>query len=484
MSTYKLINGDCIDEMKKMDANSIDSIVTDPPYEIGFMNKGWDNTGIAYNKDVWKQALRVLKPGGHMLAFSSTRTYHRMVCAIEDSGFEIRDQLAWIYGSGFPKSQNVGKMIDKKAGAKRKIVGNLSGGGAYSKGSSNVGIGQLVKSADGNHKDGRKTAPTRGEYFGKITEPSTELAKKYDGWGTALKPAQEPIVLARKPLSEKTVAANVIKHTTGAINIDGCRVGNETIRTQYVETSKDMHFRYDGKGQKQTGEYKDNVGRFPANIIHDGSAEVLHLFPDSNGSGGTVPNVKITGYGDGIGTGKAEYFGGERTKVNSGNGSAARFFYCAKANKQDRNDGCEEITAESITNSKGNGLGRVCNICSASILKPCDCENNSWILPVTNKNNHPTVKPTALMMYLIKLITPVGGTVLDPFNGSGSTGKAAMLCKDYNYIGIDLSADYIKISKARIIDALLQNKEADIDTHNIDDDFYTESLEDNNFFIE
>ena len=432
MSTYKLINGDCIDEMKKMDANSIDSIVTDPPYEIGFMNKGWDNTGIAYNKDVWKQALRVLKPGGHMLAFSSTRTYHRMVCAIEDSGFEIRDQLAWIYGSGFPKSQNVGKMIDKKAGAKRKVVGK-----------SNINIYKDNK----NHKFYSDDDGNPEYEKADITEPSTELAKKYDGWGTALKPAQEPIVLARKPLSEKTVAANVIKHTTGAINIDGCRVGNETIRTQYVETSKDMHFRYDGKGQKQTGEYKDNVGRFPANIIHDGSAEVLHLFPDSSGS-------------------------------------AARFFYCAKANKQDRNDGCEEITAKSITNSKGNGLGRVCNICSASILKPCDCENNSWILPVTNKNNHPTVKPTALMMYLIKLITPVGGTVLDPFNGSGSTGKAAMLCKDYNYIGIDLSADYIKISKARIIDALLQNKEHAEAANNIDDDFYTESLEDNNFFIE
>jgi site-specific DNA-methyltransferase (adenine-specific) len=360
MSTYKLINGDCIEEMKKMLDNSIDSIVTDPPYEIGFMGKGWDNTGIAYNKKMWAEALRVLKPGGHMLAFSSTRTYHRMVCAIEDSGFEIRDQLAWIYGSGFPKSQNVGKMIDKKKG-------------------------------------------------------KAEDAKKYQGYGTALKPAQEPIVLARKPLSEKTVAANVIKHGTGAINIDGCRVatgtndipstGNRTATFGTQETISGG----DGSG----GYIANDKGRWPANIIHDGSEEVLHLFPDSNGSGGSVPNVKITGYGDGIGTGKAEYFGGERTKVNSGSGSAARFFYCAKANKQDRSNG----------------------------------------------NNHPTIKPTMLMQYLIKLITPVGGTVLDPFNGSGSTGKAAMLLQQYNYIGIDLSAEYIKISKARIIDALLQNKE-------------------------
>jgi site-specific DNA-methyltransferase (adenine-specific) len=183
------------------------------------------------------------------------------------------------------------------------------------------------------------------------------------------------------------------------------------------------------------------------------------LFPDSNGSGGSVPNVKITGYGDGIGTGKAEYFGGERTKVNSGKGSAARFFYCAKANKHDRDEGCEELDAKSITNAKGNGLGRVCNVCSASILKPCECKNNSWILPATNKNNHPTVKPTALMMYLIKLITPIGGTVLDPFNGSGSTGKAAIL-QQYNYIGIDLSPEYINISKARI-DAAIKDKDKD-----------------------
>ena len=371
MSTYKLINGDCIEEMKKMDANSIDSIVTDPPYEIGFMGKGWDNTGIAYNKTMWAEALRVLKPGGHMLAFSSTRTYHRMVCAIEDAGFEIRDQLAWIYGSGFPKSQNVGKMIDKKAG-------------------------------------------------------KTKDAQKYDGWGTALKPAQEPIVLARKPLSEKTVAANVIKHGTGAIDIDNSRVGNE-IRTTPVSSddNRDDKTMFGMNAKIHHKREETSKGRWPANIIHDGSAEVLELFPDSNGSG-----------------------------------SAARFFYCAKANKQDRNDGCEEITAKSITNAKGNGLGRVCNICSASILKPCECENNSWILPVTNKNNHPTVKPTALMQYLIKLITPIGGTVLDPFNGSGSTGKAAMLLKQY-YIGIDTSPEYIEISKARIDAAILKHKEPD-----------------------
>jgi site-specific DNA-methyltransferase (adenine-specific) len=382
--TYKLINGDCIAEMKKMDANSIDSIVTDPPYEIGFMNKGWDNTGIAYNKKMWAEALRVLKPGGHMLAFSSTRTYHRMVCAIEDSGFEIRDQLAWIYGSGFPKSQNVGKKV-----------------------------------------------------------------KEYDGWGTALKPAQEPIVLARKPLSEKTVAANVTKYGTGAIDIDASRVATGT----------------DGKG------------RWPANIIHDGSEEVLELFPEAgNGWKKNYGEKDYKGKQYKGGTfGGGGYLGGS---TYNDTGSAARFFYCAKANKQDRDSGCEKLDAKSITNSKGNGLGRVCNICSASILKPCDCENNSWILPATNKNNHPTVKPTALMQYLVRMITPVDGTVLDPFNGSGSTGKAAMLLKKYNYIGIDLSADYISISKARIENAL--NTTGKI----IEDTAIDTEEEETNFFIE
>lgn len=411
MTTYKLINGDCIEEMKKMDANSIDSIVTDPPYEIGFMGKGWDNTGIAYNKDVWKQALRVLKPGGHMLAFSSTRTYHRMVCAIEDSGFEIRDQLAWIYGSGFPKSQNVGKKV-----------------------------------------------------------------KEYEGWGTALKPAQEPIVLARKPISESTIAKNVIKYGTGAIDIDNSRIatgtddipsaGNRTATFGTQETISGG----DGSG----GYIANNKGRFPANIIHDGSAEVLELFPD-NVKGGTWAKTKGMRAFNNEGKDTEAIITGTDKSV----GSAARFFYCAKANKQDRNDGCEEITAKSITNAKGNGLGRVCNICSASILKPCECENNSWILPVTNKNNHPTVKPTMLMQYLVRMITPVGGTVLDPFNGSGSTGKAAMLLGKYNYVGIDLSSDYIAISKSRIEHAL-KNAGKDIKEDTTPDT----TEEETNFFIE
>ena len=458
MSTYKLINGDCIAEMKKMDANSIDSIVTDPPYEIGFMGKGWDNTGIAYNKDMWKQALRVLKPGGHMLAFSSTRTYHRMVCAIEDAGFEIRDQLAWIYGSGFPKSQNVGKMIDKKSGAKRKVIGTKK---KQDFRGANI-LGGLENTGYMNYE---------------VTEPSTELAKKYDGWGTALKPAQEPIVLARKPISESTIAKNVVKHGTGAIDIDNSRVATGTDdNLGRLNKLGDNGWKNSSGGVNNAYIRKEqglpSLGRWPANIIHDGSEEVLELFPDTKGA---VSNSKKSKTGNGP---AGIYCGTSELKEGyNDNGSAARFFYCAKANKQDRNDGCEEITAKSITNAKGNGLGRVCNICSASILKPCECENNSWILPVTNKNNHPTVKPTALMMYLIKLITPVGGTVLDPFNGSGSTGKAAMLLKQYNYIGIDLSAEYIKISKHRI--------EAAIGSTDTDKDKQSKEIEeDTQFFFD
>ena len=540
MSTYKLINGDCIEEMKKMDANSIDSIVTDPPYEIGFMGKKWDNTGIAYNKKMWAEALRVLKPGGHMLAFSSTRTYHRMVCAIEDSGFEIRDQLAWIYGSGFPKSQDVGKMIDKKAGAKRKVVAPSPN--------------RRLSHAKGNGIVKKQTSPNSETYC--ITEPSTEDAKKYDGWGTALKPAQEPIVLARKPLSEKTVAANVIKHTTGAINIDGCRVATETDEDLSRKPTPAKGWK---NSSKLNGSMNDDwkKGRWPANIIHDGSEEVLHLFPN-NVKGGTWATTKGMRAFNNDGKDTEATITGTDKSV----GSAARFFYCAKANKQDKNSGidkcvtstyitglCKEENMELVAllqkdifvsmvkwniDEYGKAITATCQkeclstiltkINKTTILQICDslmqsltkeytqnanCEMDNGISLVKNadntnilsktttkekmvylpdvksvvskmlskiskkeswqesKNSHTTVKPTALMMYLIKLVTPINGTVLDPFNGSGSTGKAAMLCKTYNYIGIDLSPEYITISKARIEDASIDNDIKQTDNENM-----------------
>lgn len=405
MSTFQLQRGDALDVLRDFPDNSIDSIVCDPPYGIQFMNRHWD-----YDlPDVvtWKECLRVLKPGGHLLAFAGTRTQHRMAVNIEDAGFEIRDMIAWVYGSGFPKSMDVSKAIDKSAGAVRKVVGR------------------------DERKAQKQTAAINTAAFGDftgssgdITQPATEAAEEWQGWGTALKPALEPITVARKPLQHKTVAANVLAHGTGAINIDACRVaiGDETISVPQSDPTK----RGKGAGEycvstRSVEKFQEasiartmELGRWPANLIHDGHENVVDLFPDSNGSGGSVPQVKITGYGDGVvGTGKSDYIGGERIKHNSGSGSAARFFYCAKANRKDRGE----------------------------------------------TNNHPTVKPTELMRYLCRLVTPAGGVVLDPFVGSGSTGKAAIL-EGFRFVGIDRDADengdsvgYLAIARARILQA-------------------------------
>jgi site-specific DNA-methyltransferase (adenine-specific) len=348
----KLLNGDCLEQMKQLPDNSVDSIVTDPPYGISFMAKKWDYD--VPKVEVWKEAMRVLKHGGHALIACGTRTQHRMVVNIEDAGFEIRDVVSWIYGSGFPKSLNISKAIDKAAGAEREVVGK-----------------RKVTSADLGQKSGWNSLDTSsGEY--NYTAPATDEAKQWDGWGTALKPACEFFTLCRKPLSEKTVAANVLKWGTGGINIDGCRVEGKP-RT----THKDGNFRTTSKDNRgglnsyelsvPLGEYPSATGRFPANLIHDGSQQVLELFPETN---------------------KA---------------SAARFFYCPKASKKDRDEG----------------------------------------------NNHPTVKPTALMQYLCRLITPTGGVVLDPYMGSGSTGKAAVK-EGFSFVGCELDEDYYKIATARI----------------------------------
>ena len=378
MISVQVLHGDCRNELELLPDNSIDSIVTDPPYELGFMGKSWDASGIAYDQRVWVQCLRVLKPGGHMLAFSGSRTYHRMACAIEDAGFQIRDQIMWVYGSGFPKSLNISKAIDKAAGAERE------NGKLKWKGGTQLGV---INDDSWKPKDVYES------------QPSTDEAKEWDGWGTALKPAHEPIVLARKPF-EGTVANNVLAYGTGGINIDGCRVGEGA--KKWV-TPRGGIWSTDPTAKS---ELVDNpLGRFPANFIHDGSEEVLELFPETN---------KPSGIASGATRGKLGTQGrfGSATGENMGEskfygdiGSAARFFYCAKANKKDRNEGAT--------------------------------------------NNHPTVKPTELMRYLVRLITPPNGTVLDPFAGSGSTGKAAVQ-EGFNFIGIEQSAEYVEIAKARI----------------------------------
>jgi len=417
---YRLVLGDCIEEMKKMDSNSIDCILTDPPYEIGFMNKSFDKTGIAYNVEMWKECLRILKPGGYLLSFGATRTYHRMACSIEDAGFEVRDCLMYLYGSGFPKSHNVGLGIDKH-------FGHSNRGRAIPSAS----IYQASDIEEKNKLTGNKVE----EYTGK-----TELGKKYSGYGTALKPAYEPIVMCRKPF-KGTVAKNVLEYGTGGINIDGCRVGEGSGNSKVVSYP-------DITGNNYNGEYKEKVqyevvdkGRFPANILHDGSDEVLEHFPDSKSTGKSFSKDDYDEKETSTPFKLGDLF------VRGDSGSAARFFYCSKASKKDRNEGCESLEEKSI-GDKGNGLGRVCETCGTSILKPCECPDRSFINPSV-KNNHPTVKPTSLMRYLVRLVCPEGGTVLDPFNGSGSTGKAAVL-EGFDYIGIEMNKDYIAISECRL----------------------------------
>ena len=340
--TYKLHLGDCLDVLATLPDNSVDSIVTDPPYGLSFMGKKWDYD--VPSVAIWEQCLRVLKPGGHLLAFAGTRTQHRMACRIEDAGFEIRDMIAWVYGSGFPKSLNVSKAIDKAAGAEREVVGKA--------------ISWNRPDSEAGHTARMNVSP--GEYD--VTAPATLEAQQWSGWGTALKPALEPITMARKPFLS-TVAANVIQYGTGAINVDGCRVGTET-RLNQSAGNKNLEHRTTVTPVSSHNETdgRECVGRWPANIIHDGSNEAA-------------------------------------LSLKSG----ARFFYTAKAGKVDRE----------------------------------------------SENNHPTVKPTMLMAHLCRLITQPGGTILDPFMGSGSTGKAATI-NGFRFIGIERDPEYHKISEARI----------------------------------
>jgi site-specific DNA-methyltransferase (adenine-specific) len=410
-----LRNGDCIEQMRQLPPNSVDSIVTDPPYELGFMGKSWDSTGIAYSVKMWDEALRVLKPGGHLLAFSGSRTYHRMAVAIEDAGFEIRDQIMWVYGSGFPKSMDVSKAIDKQAGVERQVVGTWKP----------QGTARLV---GGKNPDGIFTNPDNAELKGElpITTPTTDKAKQWEGWGTALKPAHEPIVLARKPLIG-TVATNVIIHGTGALNIDGSRVGTELMVNQPGSTNPRNSM---GDGWREDAQATTAVGRWPANFIHDGSDEVVELFPETK-TGSIKPyklNNASTIYGNGDGLQFDEITGSHIGDT----GSAARFFYCAKASKKDRNEGLDGFAEKRPDERSETGMG---TFTEKGVAK--------------QSNHHPTVKPTELMRYLVRMVTPPDGVVLDPFMGSGSTGKAAVL-ERFSFIGIDQSADYLEIATARI----------------------------------
>lgn len=385
-------NMDCLKGLKLLEDNSIDSIVTDPPYELGFMGKSWDSTGIAYNIEVWKECLRVLKHGGHLLAFGGTRTYHRMVCAIEDAGFEIRDQIQWIYGSGFPKSMDISKAIDKKLGAKREIVGEYKHPTA--KNGKRTGTKSPYQAED---------SPLDGSYS--ITTPSTDLAKQWEGWGTALKPANEPIVVARKPLSEKTVIENVLKWGTGGINIDDCRIEHsEPVKTTNRK-QRSASWNMDNCGFDSTNNTTASaspLGRFPANVILDEEAgEIL-----DEQTGILKSGLLKAGHPYGLGDGQNVYgklTGYTKQDTHGDSGGASRFFYCAKASKKERGEG----------------------------------------------NTHPTVKPLKLISYLITLVTPPNGICLDIFEGSG-THALACIENEFKYIGFEKDENYHKIALSRI----------------------------------
>lgn len=414
----KLYCGDCMEILREFDRNHFDACVTDPPYHLtsivkrfgqpnsapvklkkldgqggspfargarGFMGKQWDGGDIAFQAELWRQVFEVLKPGAHLVAFGGARTYHRMACAIEDAGFEIRDQIQWLYGSGFPKSHDVSKGIDRAAGAEREVIARGDP------------VKRMIPGADQNKAGWEKT--NGREYVPTETEAATEAAREWEGWGSALKPACEPIVLARKPLSEPTIAANVLKWGTGALNIDGCRVGafiNDIPpgTDRYNRANFEMGYRpspYGREGEASAERrYTENgstnfaatpgprggspSGRWPANVIHDGSQHVIEGFPtvgDSHppSNAGSIRENHI--YGADI---------APRT-FHPGfpdSGSAARFFYTAKADADER-------------------LG----------------------------SKHPTVKPVDLMQWLVRLVTRPGGTILDPFAGTGTTGAAA-----------------------------------------------------------
>lgn len=483
----RLLNGDCLVKLKELDENSVDSIVTDPPYELGFMGKGWDSSGIAFNVDVWKECLRVLKPGGHILAFGGTRTYHRMTVAIEDAGFEIRDCIAWMYGSGFPKSHNVGNAIDKLNGA-----GNR---------------GHAISSGNRFHPTTGEARPN-GEKLDKY-EARTEQGKGWEGWGTALKPAFEPVVMGRKPF-KGTVAQNVLENGVGGLNIDGCRVSYQSeadekssIPGSLNSNQKNSMF---GVGE---GHEHNTLGRFPANVILECTCD--KVIEGEKGeikySSGSRDNLDLThpwGYKDIQRTNYTDtgnihtdpncpcYIldqqSGTKTSIKRGSkynknydttnsitgltppttaysdnntygdtGGASRFFYCPKTSKTDRNEGLEHLEDKQRPGQtdKGNYSSSVyCKDCGKTHNGTNDhsnCSDDVEYRPstTTTKNIHPTVKPTDLMSYLIRLVTPKGGVVLDPFMGSGSTGKGAVR-EGMDFIGIEREEEYYQIAQSRI----------------------------------
>jgi site-specific DNA-methyltransferase (adenine-specific) len=394
-----ILNLDCRHGLAMLPDNSVDAILTDPPYELGFMGHAWDRSGIAYDVAMWREALRVLKPGGHMLAFSGSRTYHRMACAIEDAGFEVRDSIMWVYGSGFPKSLDISKAIDKIYGAQRQVVG------------------QQYRAATG-----RDEGYGFGESFD-ITAPATLAAQLWEGWGTGLKPAHEPICVARKPMQAPTVAANVLAWGVGGLNIDGCRIPVDPVAdaSQLRTMNVSQHDGADGWGMNTTGP-KEGArvlgldGRWPANFIHDGSAEVLEMFPEAAGQLAKASTRSDNRKTQNVYGNMARGSNGAEPRPDAG--SAARFFQQCGWVQYDLEAALFHYCAKASKSEKGKD------------------------------NKHPTVKPLALGRYLAKLICPPGGTLLDLFAGSGTFPLAAKL-EGFQCVAFELDTEHAEYAARR-----------------------------------
>ena len=487
---WRIVVGDCRERLAEEPAESVDAVVCDPPYEIGFMGRSWDSSGVAFQPETWEAALRVLKPGGHLLAFGGSRTHHRIAVAIEDAGFEIRDTIMWMYGQGFPKSLNVSKQLDRAAGAEPEVVGEKVTGNARS--------GSAWRDGDAG-----------GQVLVPDTRPTSEEGRRWEGWGTALKPGYEPIIMARKP-PRQSIAASVTEHGTGAINVAGCRIatGDDLNGGAYSAERKPSEsdwVKHGGTIHSSTGrEYEAPAGRWPANVLlthhldcrpagvrrvpsgtavnrnylegerrgheatsyeikgrkapdqtyagEDGMETVpawdchpdcpIRLLDEQSGTltSGANPTRRRsdkfrTAYGD---------FEGESECIparGADSGGASRFFYCAKASRAERNAGLDHLP---IAGRTDDGYGSIQTPNGEARSTP----RENWN-PREVRNPHPTVKPIDLMRWLIRLATPPGGTVLDPFLGSGTTGCAAAL-EGMAFIGIEREADYIAIAEARI----------------------------------
>jgi DNA modification methylase len=477
----KLMLGNNIDKLKELPDNFVDSIVTDPPYGISFMNKKWDYD--VPSVEFWKEVYRVLKPGGHILSFGGTRTYHRMVVNIEDAGFEIRDQIMWVYGSGFPKSLNIGKEVDKRGGKtigwfgewlvkwrkdnnipQSKIAelfpsktGGLTGCVSNWELGNNLptneqfnlicktfnlpfnSLEEVEREFIGTKTSGIGKAFTKdGWGSGKDEVEITKGNSQYEGWGTGLKPANEPIVLARKPIEEKTITENVLRFGTGGINIDGCRIGNDLIPSPQHNTSNFKSVRTSGEYENTyNGNIIENNGRFPANFIIDEDAS--KILDEQSGEGKSTKRLNNQDYNkksDNINIG-----GGNKNCEYNDTGGASRFFYVPKVGKKERNLGLDNF--EDVEDKGSIGLRTIGGT-------PLYEKGSSELINTRiTKNNHPTVKPINLLTYLCRLITPKGGVILDPYMGSGSTGIAALL-EGFQFIGMEMDEDYFKIAETRI----------------------------------